>query len=196
MVKSLTQNWWLVVLRGVLSIVFGLATFVWPHDALTALVLVFGIYALVDGIFALATGIAGSGASTGTRWFLALGGLAGIIVGVLTFVYPNITAVSLLYLIGAWAIVTGIFEVLAAVQLRQVITDAWFYFVGGILSVVFGVLVFVYPQASALSILWLIGIYAILYGVAVVAMGLRLRSLGSTLSSVSSGTLQPSGPNS
>src|SRR4051812_33176344 len=92
MVRSLTQNWWLVVLRGALSIAFGLAVFVWPRDALTALVILFGVYALVDGIFLVGSGIAGSGASGGMRWFLVLGGLAGIIVGIVTFFYPNITA--------------------------------------------------------------------------------------------------------
>ena len=189
MVKTLTQNWWLVVLRGVLSIVFGVAAFVWPRDALTALVIVFGAYALVDGVFAVTTGIAGSGATGGMRWFLVLGGLAGIVVGVVTFFYPNITALSLLYLIGAWAIVTGVFEVVAAIQLRQEISNEGYLIFGGILSVVFGVLVFIYPQASALSILWLIGIYAVIYGVAIVALGLRIRSLGSTLSNAAPGTL-------
>jgi len=189
MVSSLTQNWWLVVLRGALSIAFGLAAFVWPRDALTALVILFGVYALVDGIFLVASGIAGSGASGGMRWFLVLGGLAGIIVGIVTFFYPNITATSLLYLIAAWAIVTGAFEVVAAIQLRQEITNEWALIFGGVLSVIFGVLVFIYPNAGALSILWLIGFYAVIYGVAIIALGLRLRSLGTTLTNASAGTL-------
>lgn len=189
MVKTLTQNWWLVVLRGALSIFFGIAAFVWPGPTLAALVIVFGAYALVDGVFALAAGIAGSAASGGLRWFLVLGGLAGITIGVVTFFYPGITAFSLLYLIGAWAIITGIFEVIAAIQLRQEISNEWSFIFGGTLSVIFGVLVFIYPQASALSILWLIGIYAVIYGVAIVALGFRIKSLGSTLSNVSSGTL-------
>src|SRR5258707_674770 len=100
MVKTLTQNWWLVVVRGVLSILFGILALVWPGPTLVALIIVFGAYAFVDGIFAAATGIAGTGASGGMRWFLVLGGLAGILVGVLTFFYPGITAVSLLYFIG------------------------------------------------------------------------------------------------
>src|SRR6476469_5554684 len=105
MAQTLTQNWWLVVLRGALAILFGIAAFIWPGTTLQVLVLLFGAYALVDGIFALAAGIAGSGASGGLRWYLVLGGLAGIIVGVVTFFYPNVTTISLLYLIGAWAIV-------------------------------------------------------------------------------------------
>src|SRR5205085_2116457 len=189
MVKTLTQNWWLVVLRGVLSIVFGIAAFIWPRDAFAALVILFGAYALVDGIFAVVTGIAGSGASGGMRWSLVLGGLAGIIIGVVTFVNPTITAVSLLYFIGVWAVLTGIFEVIAAIQLRQEISNEWSLIFGGILSVIFGVLVFIYPQASALSILWLIGIYAAIYGIAIVALGFRIKSLGNTLSNMSSGTV-------
>jgi uncharacterized membrane protein HdeD (DUF308 family) len=188
MAQTLTRNWWLVVLRGVLAIAFGIAAFIWPNDALTALVLVFGAYALVDGIFALAAGIAASSASSGVRWFLALGGIAGIIVGVVTFVNPNITAVSLLYLIGAWAIVTGFFQIMAAVQLRQVIENAWLPILGGFLSIVFGLLVFIYPQASALSILWLIAIYAIVYGVVMTVFGFRVKSLDSALSNTSSST--------
>jgi len=177
-----------LVLRGVLAILFGILAFIWPGPTLEVLVLIFGAYALVDGIFLVATGIAGTGASGGMRWFLVLGGLAGIILGVGTFFYPNITATALLYIIGAWAIVTGIFEVLAAIQLRQEIENEWLYIISGALSIVFGVLVFVYPQASALSIVWLIAIYAVIYGVAIIALGFRVRNLGSSLTSASSGT--------
>lgn len=189
MVKTLTQNWWLIVLRGVLSILFGVVAFVWPGITLEALILVFGAYALVDGLFAAGTGIVGTGASGGMRWLLVLGGLAGIIAGVLTFFYPGITAISLLYFIASWAIVTGIFEVVAAFQLRQEITNEWSLIIGGLLSVVFGVLVFAFPQAGALSILWLIGTYAVIYGAAIVALGFRVKNLGTTISQVTSGSL-------
>jgi uncharacterized membrane protein HdeD (DUF308 family) len=190
MLRTLTQNWWLVVLRGVLSILFGIAAFVWPGPTLAALVILFGAYALVDGIFALAAGIAGSGASGGLRWYLVLGGLAGIIVGLVTFFYPNITALSLLYFIAAWAIVTGVFEVIAAIQLRQEISNEWMLIFSGLLSVIFGVLIVVYPQSGALSILWLIGIYAVIYGIAIVALGFRVKSLGTTLNNVLPGARQ------
>src|SRR4051794_33734455 len=189
MLQTLTRNWWLVVLRGVLSIVFGIAAFVWPRDALAALVLLFGAYALVDGVFAMAAGIAGSGASGGTRWLLVLGGLAGVVVCVLTFFYPHITALRLLYIIGAWGIATGIFEAVAGFQLRQEISNEWYLIIGGLLSVAFGVLVFVYPAAGALSILWLIGIYAVIYGIALVALGFRVRSVNTTITKAVSGTL-------
>lgn len=121
--------------------------------------------------------------SGGSRWWLVLGGLAGVIVGLITFFYPSITAVALLYFIGAWAIVTGVFEVVAAIQLRQEISGEWLLMVSGILSVLFGVVVFVFPQATALSILWLVAIYAIVFGVALIALGFRLKDLGTMLTS-------------
>jgi uncharacterized membrane protein HdeD (DUF308 family) len=105
-----------------------------------------------------------------------------------TFVYPNVTALVLLYFIAAWAIVTGVFEVIAAIQLRQEINNEWFLILSGVLSIAFGVLAYVYPQATALSILWLIGIYAVIYGIAIIALGLRVRSLGTTFSNLSSRT--------
>ena len=151
--------------------------------------LLFGAYALADGIFAIASGVSGGPLSDSSRWFLILGGIGGVIVGLITFFYPGITATALLYLIGAWAIVTGVFEVIGAIQLRQIISGEWLLIFSGILSVVFGVVVFVYPQASALSILWLIATYAVIFGIATVALGFRMRSFGETLSNASSGTL-------
>lgn len=183
MAEILTRNWWMVVLRGVVAVLFGIAAFIWPGLTLAALVLLFGAYALVDGIFAIGSGIAGSGMSGNSRWWLVLGGLAGVIIGLITFFYPNITATVLLYFIGAWAIVTGIFEVIGAIELRQVINNEWLLIFSGILSVIFGVVVFVYPQASALSIIWLIAIYAVVFGIATIALGFRVKSLGTMLSS-------------
>src|SRR6476646_1483755 len=108
MAETLTRNWWLIVLRGVLAILFGIAAFVWPGPTLAALVILFGAYAFVDGIFAIGTGIAGWNLNGTSRWWPVLGGIAGVIVGLITFFYPGITAVTLLYFIGAWAIVTGV----------------------------------------------------------------------------------------
>jgi uncharacterized membrane protein HdeD (DUF308 family) len=193
MAQTLTQNWWLVALRGVVAIFFGVAAFVWPSLTLEVLVFLFGAYALLDGIFALIAGITGSAASGGVRWLLAVGGIAGIIVGVLTFTYPNVTATTLVYLIGVWAIFVGIFGIAAAIELRRVISDEWLYILSGVLSIVFGVLVFIYPQAGALSIIWLIAVYALIYGVTLVAFGLRMRSLGESLSSLTSTSTQSTG---
>jgi uncharacterized membrane protein HdeD (DUF308 family) len=188
MTQILRKNWWLLVLRGIAAILFGISTFIWPNITLAALVILFGVYALVEGIFSIAAGVSGWALSGRSRWILVLEGLAGVVVGLITFFAPNITAVGLLFYIGAWAVVTGIFEVVAAIQLRQVISDEWLMIFGGILSVAFGVLVFIYPGASALSILWLIGVYAVVFGVAIVALGFRMKSIGTTLGGVSTGT--------
>ncbi len=185
MAQILNKNWWLVVLRGVAAIVFGVLTLIWPGPTLAALVILFGAYALADGIFAIASGVTGSSLSGSSRWLLVLEGLVGVIAGLITFFAPGITAVGLLFYIGAWAIVTGILEVVAAIQLRKEISDEWLLIFGGILSVAFGMLVYIYPGASALSILWMIGIYAVVFGVATVALGFRLKGLGTTLSGIS-----------
>ena len=189
MADILTRNWWLVAVRGALAILFGVAAFVWPGPTLEALVLLFGAYALVDGIFAVASGVSGGPLGDSSRWFLILGGIAGVIVGLIAFFYPGITATALVYLIGAWAIVTGIFEVAGAIELRQIISDEWLLIFSGILSVVFGVLAFVYPQATAISILWLIAIYAVVFGITTVVLAFRMRDFGKTLSSATSSTL-------
>ncbi len=187
MAEILRKNWWLLVLRGIAAIGFGVLTFIWPGPTLAALVMLFGAYALVEGTFAIASGVFGGPLSGSSRWLLVLEGLVGVIVGVITFFAPGITAVGLLYYIGAWAVVTGILEIVAAVQLRKEISDEWLLIFDGILSLVFGVLVFIYPGASALSILWLIGIYAVVFGATTVALGFRLKGLGTTLSGASMG---------
>jgi uncharacterized membrane protein HdeD (DUF308 family) len=189
MADILERNWWLVALRGVLAILFGIVAFIWPSITLTALVILFGAYALVDGIFAIASGVFGWALSGASRWFLVLGGIAGVIVGLIAFFYPNVTAVALLYLIGAWAIVTGAFQIVAAIQLRKEIENEWLLIFGGVLSVIFGVLAFVYPQATALSIIWLVALYAVIFGVSLVVLGFRMKSLGMALKNAPSGIL-------
>ena len=176
MLASMTRNWWLVALRGVLAIIFGVLAFVWPGTTLAALVLLFGAYALVDGVFALAAGIVGPGGGT-LRVALVLGGIAGIAAGILTFFWPDLTALTLLYFIAAWAIVIGIAQIVSAIQLRKMIDNEWLLIIGGILSVAFGVLTIVYPNSGALSIIWLIGTYAILYGFLLLGLAFRLRGM-------------------
>jgi uncharacterized membrane protein HdeD (DUF308 family) len=106
-----------------------------------------------------------------------LEGLAGIIIGVLTLFWPGATALALLYFIAAWALVTGIFEIVAAIQLRRLITNEWLMILSGILSIVFAVLLVLFPGAGALSLMWLIGAYAILFGILLISFAFRLRGL-------------------
>ena len=173
-VDTLSQNWWAVLLRGVAAVIFGIVTFLAPGISLTALVLVFGAYALVDGIFSIASAIRRRGA-TDNWWLLLLHGLLGVVVGVATLVWPGITAVVLLYLIAFWALMTGVFEIAAAIRLRKVITNEWWLGLSGVLAIVFGVLLTLAPGPGALAMVIWIGAYAFVYGVFLVLLGLRLR---------------------
>ena len=167
-------NWWALALRGLAAILFGIAALVVPHIALVVLIALFGAYALVDGVFAIVSAV--RAAERHMRWWpLLLEGLAGIVVWVLTFVWPVVTALLLLYFIASWAIVTGVFEILAAVRLRREITGEWLLGLTGVLSVVFGLLLIIFPGAGALTVVWLIGIYALVFGVLLVGLALRLR---------------------
>ena len=181
----LARNWWAVGLRGLIAILFGLAAFFWPGLTLFALVILFGAYALVDGLFAILAAV--RAAEQHTRWWsLVVEGLVGIAVGLLTFFYPGVTAVALLYIIAAWAIVTGIFEIIAAIQLHQEITNEWLLGLSGLASVLFGIVAMVTPGAGALAIVWLIGVYAIVFGVLQLGLAYRLHQMGTTIEGLKS----------
>jgi len=180
MLSSLTRNWWLVALRGTLAVIFGAAAFVWPGLTFEVLVLLFGAYAFVDGVVVLSFGLMAAG--DGQRWWpLVLGGVVGIATGVLTFVQPAAMALALVYVIGAWAIVTGILEIAAAIRLRNVISNEWLMGVSGALSIVFGAIVLAQPNIGALTLVFLFGFYALLAGISQISLGFRLRGLGESL---------------
>jgi uncharacterized membrane protein HdeD (DUF308 family) len=171
----LAPRWWMVAVRGVAAIVFGVLTFLAPAASLLALVVLFGAYALVDGAFNIASAI--RSAKGRQRWgSLVFAGVSGIAAGVLTFVWPSITALILLFLIAAWAVVTGVAEVVAAIRLRKTIKGEWFLALSGVLSVVFGLLLFIFPGAGALAVTMWIGAYAIVFGGLLVGLAFRLRS--------------------
>ncbi len=177
MVKVLTRSWWALALGGVAAVLFGILAFIWPNIALIVLVALFGAYALVDGIFSIVT--AAEGAAYHQSWIWpALRGVAGIAAGVITFIRPGITALALLYVIVAWAIVTGVLEIVTAIYLRREMTNEWMLILAGALSVLFGVLLIVIgPSAGILALVWLIGTYAIIVGVLRIGLAFRLRSL-------------------
>jgi len=176
MLSMLVRNWWALALRGAVAIVFGIVALIWPGLTLAALIFLFGAYVLVDGIFAVINGISAYGERK-RWWVLVLEGIAGIIIGIVTFVYPGLTALTLLTIIGVWAIFTGVMEIAAAIQLRKVITGELLMALSGLASVAFGVLVILFPGAGALGVLWLIGAYAIAFGVLFLILAFRLRGM-------------------
>jgi uncharacterized membrane protein HdeD (DUF308 family) len=171
MLSMFARKWWAVALQGLAAVIFGVLTLVWPQSSLGALVIVFGAFAMADGTLALIAGLAAR------LWGAVLAGIVGIAVGILTLVYPNVTGLALLYFIAAWAVITGVFEIAAAIELRHVIDGEWMMVLNGILSVVFGVLLVAFPGAGALSLAWLIGAFAIISGIMLIVLAFRLRRL-------------------
>jgi uncharacterized membrane protein HdeD (DUF308 family) len=147
----------------------------WPGPTLYVLIIFFGAYALVDGLFAIAAGIRG-GTAARRRWLLLAEGGLGVVAGLVTFFYPGMTALVLLYVIAFWAIFTGILKIVMAISLRREIENEWLMGLSGVVSVLFGILLAVLPGVGLLSLVWLIGIYAIVFGVAQIALGFRVRS--------------------
>lgn len=176
MLLTLARNWWAVVLRGVCAVLFGIGAFAWPGVTLAVLVLMYGAYALVDGVLAVVWAITRREPGA-FPWSLFLSGLAGIAVGVMTFGWPGLTALVLLYLIAGWAIVRGLFEVVAAIALRREIEHEWLLAASGALSILFGIFLVVAPGAGALAVLWAIGAFAIVVGLLMIALGFRLRAM-------------------
>ena len=176
MLRTLAQNWWAIVLRGVCAVLFGVGAFAWPGLTLAVLVLLYGAYALVEGVLAVAWALLGRQAGP-FPWGVLLAGLAGVAVGVVTFLYPGLTGLALLYLIAAWAIIRGIFEIIAAFHLRKEIENEWLLALSGLLSLALGVVLVVAPGAGALAVLWWIGAFAIVFGVLTIMLGFRLKGL-------------------
>jgi uncharacterized membrane protein HdeD (DUF308 family) len=169
-------SWWAMVLRGIAGIIFGILAFMWPGITLTVLVFLFGAYALVDGAFSIVAGIKSYGENK-RWWLLLIEGVLSVLAGAFAFFVPAMTALILLILIASWAVVTGIFQIAAAIQLRKVIAGEWILILSGILSVLFGLLLLYNPVGGALAVVWLIAAYSIVFGVLLAAFGLKLRGL-------------------
>lgn len=174
--QSSSQSWWILIIRGVAAILFGVVAFIWPGLTGLVLVVAFGAYAVVDGVFAVVTGISRLGHSS-RGWAFLVEGLLGIGVGATALLLPNVLAVALIYLIAAWAVITGIFEIVSAVQLRKEITNEWALGVGGLLSILFGLLVMFQPATGGLALVWILGGYAIAFGILLIVVGIRLRGV-------------------
>lgn len=179
---NLTRNWWLVVLRGILAILFGITAFFMPGLAWLSLIILFGTYAILDGVFAMMSGLISSKFSP-RWWVFLLEGLISVAAGVAALVRPDLASVALVWLIASWAIVTGVLEIMAAIRLRKEITNEWMLGFAGFVSIVLGVLLFFQPVTGGLVITLMIGAYALIFGIALVALGLRLRRWKSAPSS-------------
>lgn len=179
----MARNWWAFVLRGVIAILFGVLAFMRPGMTLEVLVLLFGFWALFDGVLAL-FGSIGAAEAHEPWWPLVFVGLLGIAAGLVALRWPGITALALLFMIAYWSILRGILEIVAAVRFRDLIPGEWWYVIGALASIVFGVLLVMYPASGLLAVVWLIGIYAVVFGIAGIMVGFRLRGLAGELPAV------------
>lgn len=171
----LARNWWLVVLRGVLAILFGLTAFVWPDLTWVVLVLMFGIYTLVDGLVAIGTGL--SRAKDSPRWWaFFVDGLINIAAAVVALIWPQLAGLIMVLVIATWAVLTGILEIVAAIRLRREINNEWLLALGGIVSIALGFLLFLKPIAGGIAIIWTVAAYAVIFGVLLIALGFRLKN--------------------
>ena len=175
MIEVLTRYWWAFIARGVLAIAFGVMVYAWPAITITALIVVFGVYAFADGVFLIVKAIGGWKARD-DRWLLLFEGFLGIGIGLMAFLAPGVTAIGLLFYIAAWSLATGILEIVGAIRLRKEIEGEVWWILTGIASILFAVLLMVFPGAGILGLVWLLGVYAIVFGILLIALGIRIRT--------------------
>ncbi len=176
MVERIARGWWVLAIRGGLAVLFGILAILVPGAALTALVTLFGAYALVEGVFALLT--AARFTHSDERWgLLILEGVVGVVAGMVTFVHPAATAVALVYLVAIWAILTGLLEIAAAIRLRKIIAGEWALGALGVVSLLLGIGLLAEPGAGLAILVWMIGAYALLFGFGLLSLAWRLRRM-------------------
>jgi uncharacterized membrane protein HdeD (DUF308 family) len=177
MLNLLARNWWLIEIRGVAAVAFGVLAFLWPGLTLVVLVTLFAAYMLIDGIALLVSLRRAEPATTGHRLTVALMGILGVAIGIATIFVPGITALALLYLVAFWAITLGATQVVAAIRLRREISGELWLVIGGIVTVLFGAYLVIFPGAGLLSLVWLVGIWAIVFGITSMVVAWRLRGV-------------------
>jgi len=181
MLGLVSRDWWVFAIRGLAAIVFGILAFIWPGTTLAVLVLLFGAYVLVDGVSLLVALARGDALARRHAWAVGIMGVLGIVAGVVTFAAPGLTALSLLYLVAFWAIAMGTFQVIAAIALRREIDGEFWMALGGVVSIAFGVLLVAFPGSGLVSLVWLVGVWAIASGVSSLALSIRLFQLNRQL---------------
>lgn len=178
MLQMLAGNWWIFAVRGVAAILFGVLAFLWPGPTVIVLALLFGAYALVDGVVLLVSLIRGDPAARRNAWSVGIMGVLGVAAGIVSVLVPEITAVALLYVVAAWAIIAGIFQIIAAIRLRREIEGELWLGLGGVISVLFGLYLAIFPGPGLLSLAWLVGFWAVVFGVINLVLAFRLRGMG------------------
>ena len=176
LLRHMADYWWLLLLRGIAAVIFGLLALFMPAVAGLSLVFLWGAYTLADGIFSLWAGIVGSAASTGSRWWLAITGVLGIAAGLIAFFAPALTAGILLIFIAIWAIIIGVMAIIGAIQLRKEIEGEWLLILSGAIAIIFGILMFTRPASAALAVVWMIATFAIIFGIDLIMLAFKLRS--------------------
>jgi len=181
MLSLITRDWWVFALRGLAAILFGVLAFASPEITLATLVLLFGAYAFVDGVSLLIALARGDAAARRHAWAFGIMGVLGIVASIVTFVWPGITALSLLYLVALWAITMGVLQVVAAIALRREIEGEFWMALGGVMSVVFGSLLIVSPGTGLDALVWMLGAWAIVFGASSLGLAYRLHGIKAAL---------------
>lgn len=180
MIRLVSRKWWVLVLRGFSAIGFGMLALLWPQVTVIVLVMLFGIFSLIDGIFTSVAAL-GHRREVGRWWLFFMEGLVGLGVGAFALLRPSTMTVALLYLIAVWALLTGIFEIASGVRLRKQIKGEWLLILTGVLSMVFGVLLILWPGPGLMTLVLLLAVYSILFGLLLIALGVRARRAGDAL---------------
>jgi len=168
-------NWWALALRAVAAILFGVIAFALPGPTLAVIVVVFGAYTIIDGVLALVAAF--RGLRHHERWgAMLLEGLVNLAAGAIVLLWPGIGVLALVYLVAAWALLTGALEIAMAVRLRKLITGEWWLLLGGALSILLALLIAMFPPAGIIGLAWTLGAYALVYGAVVLALALRIRT--------------------
>ncbi len=182
MLDLVTRDWWVFAVRGIAAIVFGILAFILPETTLTVLVFLFGAYVLVDGVSLLVALARGEAIARRHAWAVAIMGVIGIVAGIATFAWPGLTALSLLYIVAVWSIAMGVFQVLAATALRRELDGEFWMALGGVVSIVFGTFLIVSPVEGLVSLVWLVGIWSLIFGVSSLGLAHRLHGINAAVS--------------
>ncbi|MEO6576326.1 MAG: HdeD family acid-resistance protein [Polyangiaceae bacterium] len=191
--QLLLMNWWGLLLRGLLAVVFGILTLAMPGLTLTALVWLFAGYALIEGVVNIVSGVRARHGHT-RWWLLLLEGLVSIAAGLIAIAWPGVTALALVFVIAFWALFTGVLEIAAAIHLRKQIEGEWLLALGGVLSIALGILLLLFPGAGALAMVLWIGVYAIIFGISLVFLGIRVRLRAQPWAPATAREATPEGP--